>query len=165
MKRAVICLALLAGACEEPAELTLPTADEVESYYSSVADLAEADINGNVAVVVVRQSSDQLRRGGMLWAKVGPYVYLFSDETHRLFQDYNGLAGVRVMTQTTGGASVANALLRRDELTDVLWRRALNIAGQARREGTQRITLMEDLIEWGEDHTEFAYNERYIQRR
>ena len=114
---------------------------------------------------MVRQSSDQLRRGGMLWAKVGPYVYLFSEETHQLFLDYSGLAGVRVMTQTAGGASVANALLRRDELTDVLWRRGLNIAGRARRDGTGRITLLEDLIEWGEDHTEFEYNERYVQRR
>jgi len=153
------------AACQEPVELTLPTTEEVESYYASVAELADVEINGNVAQIGVRQGSDQLNRGGTLWAKVGPYVYLFSDETRRLFQDFPGLAGVRVITQTAGGASVANALLRRDELTDVLWRRALNVAGQARRDGTERITLIEDLVEWGEDHTEFEYNERYTQRR
>jgi hypothetical protein len=162
---AVASLGVLAAACQEPVDLTLPTAEEAAGYFASVQDLAEVEINGNVALVVVRQSADQLRRGGTLWAKVGPYIYLFSDETRQLFLDYDGLAGVRVMTQTAGGATVANALLRRDELTDVLWRRALNIAGQARRDGTERITLMEDLIDWGEDHTEFEYNERYIQRR
>jgi hypothetical protein len=154
-----------AGACEEPVDLTLPTVAEVESNYASVVDLANVEINGNVAVIAVGQSAEQLRRGGTLWAKVGPYVYLFSEETRRLFQDYAGLAGVRVVTRTSGGTTVASALLARDELTDVLWRRALNIAGQARRDGTERITLMEDLIDWGEDHTEFEYNARYTQRR
>jgi hypothetical protein len=162
---AAVGAALLVAACEEPVELTLPTAEEVESAYASVADLEDTQINGNVAVVVVRQSADQLWRGGTLWAKVGPYVYLFSEETRRLFDDHPGLAGVRVVTRTETGVTVANALLARDELTDVLWRRSLNISGLARRDGTQRITLLEDLIEWGEDHTEFEYNERYIQRR
>jgi hypothetical protein len=169
MKRGIrhllVASALLAGACQEPVDLVVPTAEQIETYFTSVEGLADVEINGNVALVVVRQSSDQLRRGGTLWAKVGPYIYLFSDETHRLFLDHSGLAGVRVITQTAGGATVANALLRRDELTDVLWRRGLNIAGQARRDGTERITLMEDLIEWGEDHTDFEYNERYVQRR
>jgi hypothetical protein len=169
MKRSIgyvaIAFSLWGGACQEPVELVLPTAEQIHGYFGSVTDLADAEINGNVALVVVRQSSDQLRRGGSLWAKVGPYVYLFSEETHQLFLDHSGLAGVRVMTQTAGGGSVANALLRRDELTDVLWRRGLNIAGQARRDGTERITLLEDLIDWGEDHTEFEYNERYVQRR
>jgi len=118
-----------------------------------------------VAMVVVRQSADQLRRGGTLWARVGPYIYLFSEETRGLFRDYTGLAGVRVVTRVSGGTTVGNALLKRDELTDVLWRRSLNISGLARRDGTERITLLEDLIFWGEDHTEFEYNERYARRR
>ena len=161
---ATLALMVPAGACQEPVELILPTVDEVRGYYSSVGDLEEVEINGNVASVVVRQSAEQLRRGGALWAEVGPYIYLFSDETRQLFTDYDGLAGVRVITRT-GRTDVGSALLRRDELTDVLWRRSLNVAGRARRDGTERITLLEDLIEWGEDHTEFAYNERYTQRR
>lgn len=153
-----------AAACEEPQDLTLPGVDDVQTAYAAVPGLESVDVNGNVAVVVVRQSPEQLRRGGSLWARVGPYVYLFSEETRGLFEQYPGLAGVRVITRTSS-ATVANALLARDELTDVLWRRALNIAGHARRDGTERITLLEDLIEWGEDHTEFKYNARFVRRR
>jgi hypothetical protein len=145
-------------------DLTLPNEDELEAYFSTVVGLEEVSISGNVAVVVVRQSSEQLRRGGSIWARVGPYVYLFSDETRRLFEDHAGLAAVRVITKTDSGATVANALLARDELSDVLWRRSLNIAGLARRDGTQRVTLLEDLIAWGEDHTEFEYSARYVPR-
>jgi hypothetical protein len=157
--------AMTCVACREPVDLRLPTAEQVEEYYADVSDLQEAEITGNVALIVVAQSADQLRRGGSLWAKVGPYVYLFSEETRRLFQDHAGLAGVRVTVRTSGDVTVASALLARDELTDVLWRRSLNIAGQARRDGTERITLLEDLIDWGEEHTEFEYNERYVPRR
>lgn len=156
---------LLAAACEPPQELTLPTAEQAKSYYQSVGDLQGVEVNGNVVVVVVHQPSEQLRRGGSLWARVGPYVYLFSEETQQLFNDFNGLAAVRVITETGNGTTVANALLARDALTDVLWRRSLNIAGQARRDGSERITLLEDLIKWGEDHTEFEYNQRYVPRR
>jgi hypothetical protein len=157
--------ALLAGACQEPPELLLPTVEQAKGYYSTVPELKDVEINGNVAVVVVVQSTQQLRRGGSLWARVGPFVYLFSEETRKLFEDYNGLAAIRVITQTSNGTTVANALLARDTLTDVLWRRSLNISGLARRDGTERITLIEDLISWGEDHTEFEYNQRYVPRR
>jgi len=154
-------LAALA-ACQPARDLPLPDADQVVSYYEYDGDL-QAEIAGNVAVLTVEQSAQQLRTGGTLWAKVGPYVFLFSDETRQLFLDYAGLAGVRVVTRV-GDAEVANALLARDELTGVLWRRSLNIAGRARRDGTSRMTLLEDLVEWGEDHTDFAYNPRYTQR-
>ncbi|MGD8599812.1 MAG: hypothetical protein PVF19_00500, partial [Gemmatimonadota bacterium] len=167
--RLVLPLALAGGllvtACQGPVALSLPSVDELEENYASVAaGLEEAEVNGNVAVIVVRQSSDQLRRGGTIWARVGPYIYLFSEETRKLFEDYDGLAGVRVITRTSSGSTVANALLTRDELTSVLWRRSLNISGRARRDGTDRVTLLEDLIEWGEDHTEFEYNPRYVPR-
>lgn len=153
------------AACQPAPDLTLPTVDQVETQYASIPGLDEVEINGNVATVVVRQSADQLRRGGTLWAKVGPYIYLFSEETRQLFEDYSGLAAVRVITRTGSDVTVANALLARDELNDILWRRSLNISGLARRDGTERISLIEDLIHWGEAHTEFEYNERYIQRR
>lgn len=154
-----------AGACEEPVDPTLPTLGQLEEYYGSVGGLEEVALSGNVAVVVVHQPAEQLRRGGSLWGRVGPYVYLFSEETRRLLADHAGLGGVRVTTTTSGGTVVASALLARDELSDVLWRRSLNVAGLARRDGTQRVTLLEDLIEWGEDHTEFEYNQRYVPRR
>lgn len=140
----------------------LPDADAVEAYYDYGGSL-EAEIVGNVAVVSVTQSAQQIRRGGKLWAKVGPYIFLFSDETQRLFADHSGLAAVRVVTRV-GDSEVANAILSREELSDVLWRRALNISGRARRDGTSQMTLLEDLVAWGEDHTEFQYNERFTRR-
>ena len=155
---------LAAAACMEQPELAVPTPEQVETYYASVTELS-AEINGNVAAITVVQSANQLRRGGTLWARVGPYIYLFTEETHRLFEDFPGLAAVRVSTQTAGGVPVASALLTRDELSGVLWRRSLNIAGQARRDGTERPALLEDLIEWGEEHTEHEYSERYNPSR
>lgn len=154
----------LAIACVEQPELAVPTAAEVESHYSSVTDLT-AEIRGNVAAITVVQSANQLRRGGSLWARVGPYIYLFTEETYELFEAYPGLAAVRVSTQTAGGVPVANAMLARDELSGVLWRRSLNIAGQARRDGTASPARLEDLIDWGEEHTEFEYSPRYNPSR
>jgi hypothetical protein len=163
-ERAVLSLAVLfgLGACGPERDLSLPEPEQVVSYYDYEGAM-EAEIVGNVAVLTVEQSAEQLRRGGNLWAKVGPYIFLFSEETLRLFEDYGGLGGVRVITRV-GSAEVANALLPREELTDVLWRRSLNISGLARRDGTARMTLLEDLVEWGEDHTEFTYNPRFTRR-
>ena len=151
-----------AAACTPAGDGTLPTEEQVLGYYESDRRI-EAEIVGNVAVLTVDQDANQLRRGGPLWAKVGPYVFLFSEETRRLLEDFDGLAGVRVTTMV-GRAEVASALLTHSELSDVLWARSLNIAGRARLEGTNRMTLLEDLVDWGEAHTEFTYNEVYTAR-
>jgi len=148
------------SACEE-VNLAVPTAEEVQANYA-VEGALEAEINGNVAQITVEQSATQLRRGGSLWAKVGPFIYLFSAETRGLFETYDGLAGVRVIT-TSGGREVARAMLRRDALNDVTWRRAINIAGVARRDGTKRPSKIEELIEWGEEHTDHAYDSRFVR--
>ncbi len=164
--RRTFTLALAASAaltgCVEPGDPTLPGADEVEAYYEYDAGLS-AEINGNVATITVAQDLQQIRRGGSLWAKVGPYVFLFTEETQSLFADYPGLAAVRVVTRV-GDAQVATALLTRDELSTVLWRRGLNIAGRARRDGSTRVTLLEELVRWGESHTEFEYDSRFVRR-
>lgn len=157
-----VLVAGLVSGCQRERDVTLPDAGEVATYYDYDAGL-EAEVVGNVAVITVTQSAQQLRRGGSLWARVGPYVFLFTEETRQLFEDFPGLAGVRVIT-TVGSAEVANALLLREELSGVLWRRSLNIAGRARRDGTTRVTLLEDLVDWGETHTEFQYNNRYTRR-
>lgn len=149
-------------ACVDRPELTLPSAEEVETYYQ-YADGLEAEVLGNVAVLTVEQSARQLRDGGRLWAKVGPYIFLFTEETRQLLEDFPGLAGVRVNTRV-GDAEVATALLAREDMPDILWRRSLNIAGKARRDGTGRMTLLEDLVDWGESHTEYQYNERFTRR-
>jgi hypothetical protein len=159
----LLALPLLAGCRQEPVDLLLPAAAQVESRYEYEGAL-EAEIVGNVAVLTVAQDAEQLRRGGSLWAKVGPYVFLFTEETQTLFEDFNGLGGVRVST-VVGNARVATALLARDELSDVQWRRSLNISGLARRDGTERVALLEDLIRWGEGHTEHEYNPRYTHGR
>jgi len=151
-------LVLISAACE-PEPLVVPTASQVRAYYTSDA-ITEVQMSGNVAVLTVRQSAAQLRRGGSLWARVGPYIYLFTAPTQRAFRDYNGLAGIRVVTRV-GNAEVARALLRRDALNDITWKRALNVNGLARRDGSERPSLIEDLIRWGEDHTDFEYNPRY----
>ena len=155
--------ALGALGCEEP-DLTLPRASDVEAHYATQRRIT-VEMSGNVAEVTVYQPSEQLRRGGSLWAKVGPYVFLFSDATRELFVQYPGLAGVRVVTRSPSGAEVARALLARDALNALTWRRALNIAGRARRDGTEKVTLLQDLVRWGEDHTTFQYADAFVSRR
>ena len=158
-----VVLAVALAACAEQ-DLTLPTAEAVVEAYQYSGDLS-AEMSGNVAVVTVVQPYAQLRRGGTIWAKVGPYILLFTPATRDLFAQNGGLAAVRVVTTTGSGQEVARATLLRDGLNELTWKRALNIAGLARRDGTERITLLEDLIEWGERHTEFEYDPRYIRRR
>jgi hypothetical protein len=145
--------------CEE-SDLSVPRSAEVEGAYTYGGGLS-ARMSGNVAEITIVQADRQLRRGGTLWAKVGPFVLLFSKETEALFRDYPGLAGVRAITITPDGAEVARALLPRSALNDLTWRRALNIAGLARRDGTRKPTLIEALVRWGEDHTEFSYSPRF----
>lgn len=151
----------LAGTGCEDRDLTVPSADVVESYYTIPVDFS-VTIQGNVAELEVDQPSHQLDRGGRLWARVGPYVYLFSEATRDLFDDHPGLAAVRVITRAPGGQEVARATLPRDALNALTWRRALNISGLARRDGTERPTLLEDLVEWGEEHTRYEYSEAYV---
>jgi hypothetical protein len=157
----VLGLVSLLGACEE-AELVVPTEAQVLERFSSTEGVSVL-MSGNVAEVTVQQPYAQVRRGGTLWAKVGPYIYLFSDEVLNLLTDFNGLAGVRVITTTRTQGEIARAFVTRDALTDVLWRRSKNIAGLARRDGTKRPSLLEDLVQWGEDHTEYSYNPRFIR--
>lgn len=154
----------LSLACRQPASRALPTPEQISALYSYQGEL-EAELSGNIAVITVSQPASQLRRGGSLWAKVGPYVIVFSEETRNLMREYPALAGVRVVTRVAGGPEIARATLARSELSDVLWRRSLNIAGHARKEGTQRPALLDNLVRWGEEHTDFEYNPRYIRQR
>ena len=158
---ALLLMGLVAGGTEEP--LVVPTAEQVASHYASTSRLS-VEMSGNVAEVTVVQDEGQLRRGGSLWARVGPYIYLFSPPHQEAFAAYSGLAAVRVITTAPGGTEVARATLLRATLNDLTWRRALNVAGLARRDGTEQLTLLEDLIRWGEDHTEYEYNPRYTRR-
>ncbi len=160
----VLAMTLVLGSvgCEE-ADLTLPAESDVEAHYANASDLS-ARLNGNVVELTVLQPIRQVRRGGSLWAKVGPYIYLFSDETETLLRAYPGLSGVRVITRTgRDEVEVARAFLHRDSLNELTWRRARNIAGKARMEGTRRPVLLEDLVDWGQEHTEFEYSQEFIR--
>ena len=155
------CLILGLPGCEE-INLALPTDSEAGALYATSSDLI-VQVNGNVAELTVDQPSRQVRRGGSLWAKVGPYIYLFSDETETLLREYPGLSGARVITRTRADTEVARAFLNRDALNALTWRRAKNIAGRARVGGTRRPVLLEALVEWGEDHTDFEYNTEFMR--
>ena len=159
----VLAMSLILGlpGCEE-INLALPSESEAAAYYANSSDLT-VHVNGNVVELAVEQPIRQVRRGGSLWAKVGPYIYLFSDQTQALLREYPGLSGVRVITRTHDDTEVARAFLHRDSLNELSWRRARNIAGRARVEGTRRPSLLDDLVEWGQDHTEFDYNREFVR--
>lgn len=136
----------------------LPTASALDGLYGSRASV---QLRGNVVDVSVEQPADQLQRGGALWAKVGPYIFVFSPQTRELFQSYPDLAAVRVRTFDGAGNRIAEAMLRRDALNELTWREAERRVARARTEGTERPGLMEDLVRYGEDLTTYEYNPAY----
>ncbi len=147
--------------CEE-VNLAVPSDSEAGAVYNSSA--VSVRVSGNIVEVTVDQPLQQMRRGGSLWAKVGPYIYLFTNETETLLREYPGLSGVRVITRTGhNDTEVARAFLHRDQLNELTWRRARNIAGKARTEGTRRPVLLEELVKWGQDHTEFGYSQEFVK--
>ena len=155
-------IGLLGGAACEVSDLPVPSEVEARAHFATSSAMSFR-VSGNVLEITVNQPFQQVRRGGTLWAKVGPYIYLFTQETESLLRAYPGLAGVRVITQTSRrDTEVARALLRRSQLNELTWRRAKNISGRARLEGTRRPTFLEDLVEWGEDHTEFEYSSDFV---
>lgn len=157
-------LFLLLAGCQGPDRGELPpppSAVEVRPYYAYTGEL-EVQITGNVARVEVVVDPAPYTRGGDLWAKGMPYLFLFSQGTRDALNDFPGLGGVRLVTLHPNGDVMAEALLTRGTLNDYSWRQALNVAAQARRDATERPGRMRDLVRWGEDHTEFEYNPRYI---
>jgi hypothetical protein len=149
-----------ATGCEPAADSRLPTSAELAGLFG---DGIELRLNGNVIEVQVTQSPEQLRRGGPIWAKAGPYIYMFTPQTQSLFVNYGGVGGVRVTTLDGRDRLIARALLQRSRLNSVTWKRAINVSGRARVEGTTRPNTMVDLIEYGEENTEFEYSARYVR--
>ena len=164
-----VVLALLspAFACDriwprEP-DLTLPPIEDVRAIYRDNGLDAAIRYRGNVLEIRVTQPAEQIRQGGSLWARVGPWVYLFSPGTRRILEGYPGVAAVRVIT-TTANREIARASLRTGVLSDVLWRRSLNILGHALREGTQNPVRLQELAEWGERYGDYTYNPDFVPR-
>ncbi len=155
----LLAAALVATACNDvaPGE-GLPDPDSAAVRYGSGV---EGEIRGNVLQLEV-PFGDELRRGGPIWARGGPYFYLFTGATRDLFEENPQLAGVRVITRTPDGEEVARATLERGRLREHEWNRARNLAGRAQLEGTERPRLVEQLVFFGEDHTEHEYNEDFV---
>jgi hypothetical protein len=141
--------------------LSLPSADEVRAAYADHPTLADVRLNGNVVELTFAAERRNLRRGGSLWARADLFVQLLSPSTRDLLTAYDGVAAVRAITQTNG-VEIGRAMLLRDELSDLLWQRTLNLLGHALREGTERPSLLQDLAEWGEEHTEYQYNPDFV---
>lgn len=161
---ALLAAALAVAGCDDllRREPPVPTAEQAAAYYQNASGLIGVELSGNVVEVRIRQPTSQLRRGGSLWARVGPYIYLFTPGTRDLLEAYGGVAAVRVITLAPGDVEVARATLMRDTLSDILWRRSLNLLGHALGEGTRRPSRLEELAVWGERHTEYRYNPNYV---
>ncbi len=149
-------MAIGAPACAGEEE-RLPTEDELSGLYGPDAELR---LNGNVVDVRVAQDPAQIRRGGALWGRVGPFIFLFSPQTEELFDRFPAVAAVRVQTYADG-SRLAEAMLRRDELNSVTWLEANQKVAKARLEGTRQPAHLEALVRYGEDHTEFEYAPRF----
>jgi hypothetical protein len=164
---ALVALCLL-SACDrlmpQREDTTLPPIEEVAAIYQANGITGDVSYSGNVVEVRVVQPRPQLERGGSLWARVGPYIYLMTPATRDVFQQWPGIAAARVVTATGDGEEVGRALLVRDALRPNEWRRSLNLLGLALRDGTERPTQLEALADWGERHTEHQYNPNFVQQ-
>lgn len=155
----LVSMVLAAAACEPAEDRDLPTAAALDSIYGERVD---SSLNGNVVELRVTQDASQLARGGPIWAKAGPYIFLFTPQTREIFERFGGVGGVRVTTLDARGELIARALLERSGLNSVTWRRAINVAGQARTEGSERPQTMVDLADYGEERTSYEYSQRYV---
>lgn len=159
---------LVVGACDQVQDYfdrsapPPPTAEEVMTYYAHHRGVDSLRMSGNVAELHVEQPFDQLDRGGSLWARVGPFVYLMTPSTRDAFDEFPGLAAVRVVTHLPHGGQVARAMLHRGALSDIQWQRTLNILGHALQEGQDNPRRLEELTEWSEEHTDFSYNPAHV---
>jgi hypothetical protein len=165
--RLLVLVLVLGTACDRilpRRDLNLPEVSVVETAYQRHGLEAEYRYSGNVLEVVVQQPAAQLQRGGTLWARVGPYIYLFTPATRDLLEQYEGVAGVRVITMV-GDVEVARAMLPRDALNESTWNRALSTLSTALEQGTERPSTMERLVTFGEQITTYEYNPDYVPPR
>lgn len=156
-----VAVGALAAGCDDGADEgpELPGPSALEGIYG---ERAEVSLNGNVVDVRARQDPRQLERGGSIWARVGPYIFLFSPQTQEIFERWPGVAAVRVRTVTGGENWVGEATLRRDALNAITWKEARRRVTRAREQGTEKPGYMEDLVGYGEERTDFRYNPDYV---
>lgn len=143
----------------------MPDSATVAGYYKEHRNIIDVAIDGNVVDLRVQQPVRQLLRGGALWARVGPFVYLLSPGTRDLFERQPGVAAVRVTTVLPDGKKVAWAQLKRDTLSEFGWKKAINLLARALRPGPTQPRDLEELRIWGEQQTEHWYNPDYTRQR
>jgi hypothetical protein len=78
----ILSLSFALWGCEREGVLPLPSAEDLASYYEFAGDLTVA-MSGNVPQVTVTVSREEYARGGELWAKAFPYLFLFTPGTRR----------------------------------------------------------------------------------
>jgi hypothetical protein len=152
-------LALPVAACapaDDPPQM--PEVAEAEEAYG---DAVSVEVSGNLLRLFVPMP-EGFERGGSLWARSGPYFYLFTTATRELFVAYPDLSAVEVVASTAEGEEVARARLLRDELNSVTWQHALAYASQAQTEGTDTPVHVQTLVRWGEERTEYEYNPAFV---
>ena len=145
------------GAPEAP---QMPAAAEVEAAYG---ERVEAEVSGNLLRVRVPMP-EGFERGGSLWARSGPYFYLFTTATRDLLLQYRDIAAVEVVATTEAEEEVARARLLRDTLNEITWQRAIAFASQAQTEGTESPRHVDRLVRFGEERTEYEYNPEFVSR-
>jgi predicted small lipoprotein YifL len=150
----ILAVTVSLGCAGEKGPPELPAADAAASRYGEGVD---AELRGNLLEVRIAMS-EELLRGGEIWARGGPYFYLFSSATRDLFVEHPDLAAVRAVTLDAQGNEIARATLLRDRLSEFRWREALAIGALAQQEGTERPRRIEQLIDLGEELTEYSYN-------
>ncbi|HET7273993.1 MAG TPA: hypothetical protein VFI91_02370 [Longimicrobiaceae bacterium] len=153
--------ALLAGlaACgsESPSDWELPDPAVAQEWFG---EDARVSLSGNVLELRGTIPAEFLRRGGSIWAESGPYFYIFNVKVQELLEQYPDLAGVRAIAYTEDGEEVARAMLRRDAITGGQFEHGVRLASRAQTEGTESPRRVEDLIQFGEEYTEYEYRER-----
>jgi hypothetical protein len=159
----ILSLSFALWGCEREGVLPLPSAEDLASYYEFAGDLTVA-MSGNVPQVTVTVSREEYARGGELWAKAFPYLFLFTPGTRRLFDEHPGVGGVRVITRYDDGSLVAQALLEKEDTDLGDWNRALSAALAARQDGSRFPLLMDDLVKIGEEMTDFEYDLENVRR-
>lgn len=149
------CSILTVSCADQDREWVLPDPEEAAAWFG---EDAEATISGNVLELRGTMEGDFIRRGGRIWIRSGPYFYLFNVHVQGLLRDYPDLVAVRAITYSADGQELARATLHRGELSEYQWREALARASLAQTQGTESPRRVEELIRYGEDHTEFRYS-------
>ena len=161
MKRPLAALMLAlwgAGCAAEQSPPQMPAATEAEAAYGGDGTV---EVSGNLLRITVPMPGG-FERGGSLWARSGPYFYLFTTATRDLFVAYPDLAAVEVVATTAEGEEVARARLLRGTLNEVTWQRAIAYASQAQAEGTDSPRFVDRLVRLAEDYTDYTYNPDYV---